>query len=159
MFDSLLDTLDPHLLQKLWDYLLGIRRDERKSIIILTSSSKIAETCGRIAVIHNGSIVYSGRPDDFRRLAGEDMIVLGDIANPMLRNRIQDRLSVVIQEEDGFLSFRVANGERMITDLLAEFGQELGCVYLKRPTLDDALNILYGDSPIVTSAVAGNQDQ
>lgn len=153
--DSLLDTLDPQLLEKLWDYLLGLRRDEQKSFLILTSSSKIAETCPRIAIIHNGSIGFSGRPDDFRKLAGEDMIVLGDIANPMLRNRIQDRLSVIIQEEDGFLSFKVANGERMITDLLAEFGQELGCVYLKRPTLDDALNMLSGSQSVVTAASIG----
>ena len=108
----------------------------------------------RLAVIHRGRISFLGRPDDFRRLAGEDVVVLGDVTNPALRNRIQERISVVIQEEEGFLSFRVANGERVVSDLLMEFGSDLGCVYLKRPTLDDALDVLAAGPATVAAPVA-----
>lgn len=142
VIDSLLDTLDPGILEKLWDYLLGLKRTEAKSFIIMTSRGKIAEMCSRIAVIHRGRINFVGRPDDFRRLAGEDMVVLGDITNPSVKSRIREQLSVVIKEEDGFLSFRVSNGERMVGDLLAEYGSDLSCVYLKRPTLEDALDVI-----------------
>lgn len=142
VIDSLLDTLDPSIFESLWDYMLDIKRALGKSFVILTGSGRVAEVCGRIAVISRGRIGFVGRPEDFRRLAGEDVVVLGDMANPMTRNRIQEQLSVVIREEDGFLSFRVANGERVVGELLSEFGNEMSCVYLKRPTLEDALDVL-----------------
>jgi hypothetical protein len=110
--------------------------------------------CGKLAVIHRGRINFVGRADDFRRLAGEDMVVLGDITNPSVRSRIREQLSVVIQEEDGFLSFRVNNGERMISDLLSEYGTDLGCVYLKRPTLEDALDVVAAGGLNVTAEVS-----
>ena len=144
VIDSLLDTLDRRLLEKLWDHLLKIRREESKCIIVFTSRGRIAEMCGKITVIHRGRLMFIGRPDDFRRAAGEDMVVLGDMADPAVKNRIGEKLSVVVKEEDGFLSFKVSNGERAITDLLAEFGSQLNCVYLKRPTLDDALDVIAG---------------
>ncbi|MEN6583282.1 MAG: ABC transporter ATP-binding protein [Armatimonadota bacterium] len=142
VIDSLLDTIDPDIMEKLWDHMLGLRRSEGKSFLILTSRGKIAEMCGRVAVIHRGRISFLGRPDDLRRLAGEDVVVLGDITSPMIRARIEEQISVVIREEEGFLSFRATNGERVIGDLLSEFGTELGCVYLKRPTLEDALDVI-----------------
>jgi ABC-2 type transport system ATP-binding protein len=152
LFDSLLDNLEPDILEKLWDHLLTLRRTENKSFIILTSRGKIAEMCSRIAVIHRGRISFVGRPDDFRRLAGEDMVVLGDITNPSVKSRIKDQLSVVVQEEDGFLSFRVSNGEKMVGDLLAEYGSDLSCVYLKRPSLEDALEVVAtGGVPVMAN--------
>ncbi len=152
LFDSLLDNLEPDILEKLWDHLLTLRRTENKSFVIFTSRGKIAEMCSRIAVIHRGRISFVGRPDDFRRLAGEDMVVLGDITNPSVKSRIKDQLSVVVQEEDGFLSFRVSNGERMVGDLLAEYGSDLSCVYLKRPSLEDALEVVAtGGIPVMAN--------
>jgi ABC-type multidrug transport system ATPase subunit len=142
LIDSLLDSLDPKIFERVWDHLLKLRRGEMKSFVIFTSLGKIAESCGRIAVIHRGQTVFAGRPEDFRRFAGEDMVVLGDVSNPLVRSRIKEQISVEIKEEDGFLSFRVTNGQRMVGDLLSEFGSELSCVYLKRATLEDALDVI-----------------
>lgn len=150
VIDSLLDTLDQDLFEKVWEHLLKLRRDEMKSVLVLTSVGKLAGMCARIVVLHRGRVGYIGGPDDFRRIAGDDMIVLGDMDNPTTRNRISERFSVIISEDDGFLSFRVGNGERMVGDLLAEFGSELSCVYLKRPTLDDALNVIHGGAAVAT---------
>lgn len=151
VIDSLLDSLDPEAFESLWDHLLDLKRSSGKSFVVMTGSGKIAEVCQRIAVISRGRIGFLGRPEDFRRLAGEDVVVLGDMSNPMTRHRIQERLSVVIQEEDGFLSFRVANGERIVGELLSEFGNEMSCVYLKRPTLEDALDVLARGGSTVTA--------
>jgi len=153
VFDSVMDSLDPAGREKLWNHLIESRRTDRKSYIVLTSVSRVAELCSRIAVIHRGSISFTGRPDDFRGLAGEDMVVIGDIRDPMLKHRITERISVVVQEHEGFLSFRVGDGERMVSDLLAEFGSDLSCVYLKRPTLDDALDVLATGSRGVAARV------
>lgn len=142
VIDSLLDRLEPAIFEAVWDYILDLKRATGRSFVILTGSGKVAETCGRMAVISRGRIAFVGRSEDFRRLAGEDMIVLGEMENPITRNRIEEHLSVVIREEDGYLSFRVAHGERVIGELLSEFGNEISCVYLKRPTLEDALEAL-----------------
>lgn len=157
VIDSLLDSLDPEVFESVWDHLLDLKRTSGKSFVVLTGSGKIAEVCQRIAVISRGRIAFLGRPEDFRRLAGEDVVVLGDMSNPMTRHRIQERLSVVIQEEDGFLSFRVANGERVVGELLSEFGNEMSCVYLKRPTLEDALDVLARGGSSVTAGTGGKK--
>ena len=157
VIDSLLDSLDPAVFESLWDYLLDLKRSLAKSFVILTGSGKVAEVCGRIAVISRGRIGFLGRPEDFRRLAGEDVIVLGDMDNPLTRSRIQEQLSVVITEEDGFLSFRVANGERVVGELLSEFGNEMSCVYLKRPTLEDALDVLARGSSNIAAGTGGRK--
>ena len=153
IIDSLLDSLDSDIFEKLWEHILTLRRSESKSFVIMTSSSKVAEVCGKIAVIHRGRIGFIGQPDDFKRLAGEDMVVLGDVSDPIVKKRIQEKFSLVIQEEQGFLSFRVSNGERAVGDLLAEYGSDLSCVYLKRPTLEDALDVLANGSSSVTASV------
>ncbi len=152
LLDGVLDNLDSDVLERLWEHLLKLRRETRGSVVVLTSSGKVAEVCGRIAVISSGKIGFLGRPDDFRRLAGDDMVVLGELNSPLVRTKVQKRFSVMISEEDGFLSFRVAKGEKVVSDLMAEFGSELGCVYLKRPRLEDALDILDGGGGIVADA-------
>lgn len=153
VIDSLLDTLDPAMLERVWDHMLNLRREQLKSVIVFTSSARVAELCNRIAVLHKGKIGYLGKPDDFRRMGGEDMVVLGDMNSPLVRDKIEERFSVVIREQDGFLSFKVANGERMVSDLLGEFGSEMSCVYLKRPTLDDALDVLAGGDLHVAAGI------
>ena len=153
IIDSLLDTLDSDIFEKLWEHILSLRRSESKSFVILTSSAKVAEVCGKIAVINRGRIGFIGKADDFRRLAGEDMVVLGDVSDPLVKKRIQDKFSLIIQEEQGFLSFRVSNGERAVGDLLAEYGSDLSCVYLKRPTLEDALEVLANGGSTVTASI------
>lgn len=157
VIDSLLDSLDPAVFESLWDYMLDLKRSLTKSFVILTGSGRVAEVCGRIAVISRGRIGFLGRPEDFRRLAGEDVIVLGDMDNPLTRSRIQEQLSVVITEEDGFLSFRVANGERVVGELLSEFGNEMSCVYLKRPTLEDALDVLARGGSSISAGTGGRK--
>jgi len=157
VIDCLFDTLEPSLAESLWDHMLECKRALGKSFIILTGSGRIAEMCGRIAVISRGKIAFTGRPEDFRRLAGEDIVVLGDVANPLTRTRIAERLSVVITEEDGFLSFRVANGERVVGELLSEFGNEMSCVYLKRPSLEDALDVLSRGASSVAAGTGGKK--
>ncbi len=157
IIDCLLDTLEPSLIESLWDYMLECKRALGKSFVILTGSGRIAEMCGRIAVISRGKVAFLGRPEDFRRLAGEDVVVLGDMANPLTRTRIAEQLSVVITEEDGFLSFRVANGERVVGELLSEFGNEMSCVYLKRPSLEDALDVLSRGGSSVAAGTGGSK--
>lgn len=159
VIDSLLDGLDPDVFERLWEHLLALRRSGTRSVLAATASAKVAETAGRTAVLHRGRVVFDGSPDNLRRLAGEDVVVMGGVEDPSARDRIRDRFSLVIREEDGFLSFRTAGGERIASDLLAEFGSEVSCVYLKRPTLDDALDALAGGAPEVTASAAPKEAQ
>lgn len=157
VIDGLADRLDSATFEKLWEYLIDQRRRHARSALITTASGRIAELCDRIAVLSRGRIEYVGRAEDFRLMAGEDVVVLGEMASPFVRNRIEEKLSVVIREEDGFLSFRVSRGEKAVSDLLAEFGSELGCIYLKRPRLEDALDAIDSGRASVTARAGSTQ--
>ncbi len=145
VFDSLLDSLSPGLVERLWDHLLALRRDHGAAILIVTASGKIAQMCSKMAVLVGGGVGYFGPPEEFRRMAGDDMVVVGDVKNPFIKNRIREQFAVTVSEEDGFLSFRAGSADKIVADLLSEFGADLGCVYLKRPTLEDALEVSMGD--------------
>ncbi len=154
VIDSLLDSIERGLLEKVWDHILSERRAKGRTFVLTTRSSRIASLCPRITVLHRGRNAFTGRPEDFRKLGGQDMVVLTELANPALQERISERLSVIIKEEEGFLSFRVSDAEKTISSLLAEFGSEIGCVYLRRPTLDDALEVLESG----TQSVAAHEE-
>jgi len=149
LLDGLLETLDPEIYRKLWGYLLSLRRDDERAVLVMTTSGRIAQACDRVLALHKGRMQFIGRPDDLRRLAGQDMIVLGNIGSPSVRRHLQEQFSVVINEGDGFLSFRVSDGDEVVGSLLGEFGSDLGCVYLKRPSLEDALDVVSGGSEAV----------
>lgn len=144
--DGLLDVLSPETLEHLWDYLLELRRDNGAGLVVMTGSGRIAQMCSQTAVLVNGNIGFLGETEEFRRMAGEDMVVIGNIANPLARNRIKEQFAVMVSEEEGFLSFRVANSDKVVADILNEYGSDVGCVYLKRPTLDDALEVSMGSA-------------
>lgn len=144
--DGLLDTLSPETLEHLWDYLLELRRDNGAGLVVMTGSGRIAQMCSQTAVLVNGNIGFFGETEEFRRMAGEDMVVIGNIGSPLVRNRIKEQFAVMVSEEEGFLSFRVANSDKVVADILNEYGSDVGCVYLKRPTLDDALEVSMGSA-------------
>ena len=106
VIDSLLDSLDADTLEKLWEHLLSLRRSDLKAIVVFTSVGRVAQMCSRLAVIHRGRINFVGRPEDFRRLAGEDMVVLSDVNSPEIRSRLREQISLEIKEEDGFCRSR-----------------------------------------------------
>lgn len=159
IIDSLLDGVDAGTFERLWSHLLTLRRSEERSVIVTTSSSRVAGAAERVIVLHRGCVMFDGHPDALRRLAGEDIVVLGDVSDPAARRQIRERFSVTVSEEDGFLSFRTTGGERLAEELLAEFGSEVSCVYMKRPTLDDALDAIAGGSPQVCTRTPGEARQ
>ena len=146
VIDSLLDNLDTDILEKLWDYLLSLRRNDLKAIVVLTGVGRVAQMCNKLAVIHRGRINFIGRPEDFRRMAGEDMVVLGDVTSPEIRNRLREQISLEIKEEDGFSivqgclrrasNRRSALGVRLGTRLrlsqAAHFGRCAGRAHFRR---------------------------
>lgn len=145
IFDSLLDNLSAVTLERVWDYLLNVRRSKKAAVIVITGLGKIAQMCSKMAVMVGGSIGYYGSPEEFRRMAGDDMVVVGDLKNPIIKNKIKEQFAVTISEEEGFLSFRAGSSDKVVADLLSEFGADLGCVYLKRPTIEDALEVSMGE--------------
>ncbi len=139
VIDSLLERLDRTVFERVWDYLINAKRLERRSVMVLTSSGYVAGLASRIVALDKGRIVYSGETDEFRRLAGDDMVIISDAGDPLLKKRLQEQFAVVVSEENGYLSFRAAESEPAVADILSEYGSDVNCVYLKRPNIEDAL--------------------
>lgn len=147
--DGLLDVLSSETLERVWSHLLEVRRTRGAGAIVMTGSGRIAQMCGAMAVLIGGRIGYTGGPEEFRKMAGDDMVIVGDIKNPSVRSRIREQFAVTVAEEEGFLSFKVGSSDRVVTELLEQYGSDIGYVYLKRPALEDALDISMGLVPPV----------
>lgn len=140
IFDGILDNLPSKLTEKLWEYLESMVRVSSKSIIICTTSAKISEMCSRLVVLEGGCIRFSGKPDELRKFAKEDTLILGSLKDIKIKDKISEDLAVEIIEDDGFWTLKVNDPETQAGRLLAEYGSKLGCIYIKKLNLEDALN-------------------
>lgn len=159
IIDSLLDTMEPSVVERVWEYLLNLRREQGTALILVTGLGKVAQMCSRVIVLVGGLAGYDGSPDAFCKMAGEDIVVVGDIKNPYIKDKIKQQFIVTVSEEDGFLSFKTGNGDKTVADLLSEFGADMGCVYLKRPTLEDALEISAAEIHTLAADIREGIDQ
>lgn len=140
IFDGILDNLPSKLSEKLWEYIESMVRVSSKSVIICTTSAKTSEMCSRLVVLDGGCIRFSGKPDELRRFAKEDTLILGSLKDVKIKNQIAEDLAVEIIEDDGFWTLKVNDPETEAGRLLAEYGSKLGCIYIKKLNLEDALN-------------------
>ncbi len=140
--DGLFDSMDSGPLTAVWEHLVGECRRAGKSVLLLTSNARIAQMADKVGALIDGRLRFFGTPDDMRRLAGEDVVVVSEAASPQIARQIGEGMAVKVWEEGNGFAFRAIDGELAVGKVLAEHKQSVGAVYLRRPTLDDALETL-----------------
>ncbi len=140
--DGLFDCMDNAPLIAIWEHLVGECRGAQKSVLLLTSTAKVAQIADQVGALIDGRLRFFGAPDDMRRLGGEDVVVVSEAASPQMARQIGEGMAVKVWEEGNGFAFRAVDGELAVGKVLAEHKQGVGAVYLRRPTLDDALETL-----------------
>jgi len=141
MIDGLTDTLPEDLRKSVWRHLQK-RARSGGVVIVATSDAREAELCERIGVLEAGRLVFVGAPEELIRSAGPQMVVVQAVRAAIVRDKIRERLGVVVREREGGLLFATEDGEGAVNEILGELGSDVTAVYVRRPSLADALEKL-----------------
>lgn len=142
LIDGVLDSMDGTTLKAVWEHLVGECRGCGKSLVLMTSNGRTAQLADRVVALVDGQVRFFGAPDEMRRLAGDDVVVVSEADSPQIARQVGEAMAVKVWEEGNGFAFRAVDGELAVGKVLAEHKGSVGAVFLRRPSLEDALDAL-----------------
>jgi len=136
--------LDPQPRNRLWEYILDLRKREQITIFLTTHYMDEAEHADRIAIMDYGKIVALDTPKRLKRIVGKDIISVGTDDNDKVGEEIRRRYQIEVRQDNNELVFEVAKGEKFLPDFIKEFGSRVLSIGLRHPSLDDVFLKLTG---------------
>jgi len=136
--------LDPQTRNRMWEYILELRRQEGTTIFLTTHYMDEADKADRIAVIDLGKLIAMDTPAKLKRMVGKDIISLKTDDNDRAVAEIRTRYQTEARHDGDGLCFEVANGEEFLPVFLREFSTHILSVSMRRPSLDDVFLKLTG---------------
>jgi ABC-2 type transport system ATP-binding protein len=136
--------LDPQTRNRLWEYILDLRKREQITIFLTTHYMDEAENADRIAIMDCGKIVALDTPNRLKHIVGKDIISVGTDDNDKAAEEIRRRYQIEVRQDGNELVFEVAKGENFLPDFIREFGSRVLSIGLRHPSLDDVFLKLTG---------------
>ena len=136
--------LDPQTRNRIWEYILELRRREGTTIFLTTHYMDEAEKADRIAIIDYGKLVAIDTPEELKKLVGKDIISLKTDDDTKAAEEIRFRYRIETRYDSDGLTFEVASGEEFLPTFIKEFDTKILSVSLRRPSLDDVFLKLTG---------------
>ncbi len=136
--------LDPQTRNRLWEYILKLKKQEGTTVFLTTHYMDEATNADRIAIIDHGKIVALDTPENLKQLVGKDIISVKTDDDPSATEEIRHRYQIEARHDGDGITFEVTNGETFIPNFIKEFGTKILSISLRRPTLDDVFLKLTG---------------
>ena len=136
--------LDPQTRNRIWDYVLDLRRREETTIFMTTHYMDEADKADRIAIIDHGRLVAVDTPEKLKRAVGRDIITVKTDDDARAAEEIKHRYQLEARCDGAGLTFEVEKGEEFLPVFIKEFGTKILSVSLRRPSLDDVFLKLTG---------------
>lgn len=141
--DGLIERLDRPIRRRLWEYILS-RKRHGETFVVSTASADEAALCDRLAALVQGRLAYVGSPGDLMAAVRNEVIVVESARDTVLKSKLKDRFGAAVTERGGTVEFRSCDASADIARIFSEMSSDVGCVYLREPTLDDALDRMEG---------------
>ena len=136
--------LDPQTRNRIWEYILEMRRREKTTIFLTTHYMDEAENTDRIAIIDHGRLVAMDTPESLKMLVGKDIISVKTGDDNGAAEELRLRYQIEARHDSDGLVFEVNSGEEFLPTFIKEFGINILSVSLRRPSLDDVFLKLTG---------------
>jgi ABC-2 type transport system ATP-binding protein len=136
--------LDPQTRNRMWEYILELRRQEGTTIFLTTHYMDEAEKADRIGVIDYGKIIAMDTPEKLKRMVGKDIISLKADDADRAAEEIRTRYHIEARRDGDGLFFEVPNGEEFLPVFLKQFDNKILGVSMRHPSLDDVFLKLTG---------------
>ena len=129
--------LDPAARLDLWNYLKNLRDSEGITVVATTHLMDEAESCDKLAIMHQGKIVAFGSPSELKSKIGGDVIVIKPYHLEELKFKIQEKFKIESAVMDGHLQIEHSKGHKLATELVENFPGQIESFIFRRPTLED----------------------
>jgi ABC-2 type transport system ATP-binding protein len=137
LMDEASTGLDPAARRELSRHVEELRQSEGVTILLTTHILEEADRCDRLVLLHQGSIVAHGSPNELRSSIGGDVVVLSTADPQTLATNIEQRFHLKTSARDGEVRVEIENGHRFIAEVVEAFPGAVNSVGLHKPTLED----------------------
>jgi len=128
--------LDPQTREHIWEYIEGLVKTERVTIIITTHYMEEADRlCNRIAIIDHGRVVALDSPSNLKSKMGGEVIKL-QTRSPKLDQIKELDYVTSVNRTDRAVVLTVKNASAHLQEILGKVG-EVESVEIRTPTLND----------------------
>ena len=129
--------LDPGARRDFGRHLRNLRDHAGVTVVLTTHYMEEAERADRVAVLHEGSLVALGTPDELKRSVGGDVVVIEAESPQRLREKVCAQFAVEAKVVDGTVRVERARGHELVRDVVEAFPGEVRSVTFGKPTLED----------------------
>ena len=128
--------LDPQTREHIWEYIEGLVKAEKVTIIITTHYMEEADRlCNRIAIIDHGRVVALDSPSNLKSKMGGEVIKL-QTRSPTLDQIKELDYVTSVKKTDKAVVLTVKNASTHLQEILSKIGQ-VESVEIRTPTLND----------------------
>ncbi len=137
--------LDPQTRNKMWDYIIKLKKSKNITIFLTSHYMEETEICDRIAIIDKGKIIALDTPDNLKKIIGGDIITILSEDNIMLRRYIKEITgSEAHDAKDGKVRFEVKDSSVFIPKFIRNSPVKILSISARKPTLNDVFLDLTG---------------
>ncbi len=137
--------LDAQTRNKIWDYLLKVRKENNITIFLTTQYINEAEICDRISVIDHGEIIALDTPSNLKSIANKDTIEIQTNDNVKSLEEVKNNFPNIFAKIIGKnIIIKSEKGETFLPKVLDAITEEIVSINLTKPTLEDIFLELTG---------------
>ncbi len=129
--------LDPRARAGLWDFLLGLNREKKITILVTTHLMEEAEKCSRLVIIDQGRIIAEGSPEVLKAGVGTGRVFVGTPEPQKVSEMIQKRFQLTAVSCDGGLQIEHPMPRDFVLDLIDAFPERMHFFSVRQPSLED----------------------
>jgi ABC-2 type transport system ATP-binding protein len=145
LLDEPTTGVDPISRQEFWQIIGRLVEERNATVLLSTSYMDEAERCHRIALVHGGTVIGEGTPEDLKRRASGRFARLSAVPQSSALQILRERHDVQSTEVFGDELHITFDGElREIEAGLIERGVSVGHMALQEPGLEDVFLQLLG---------------
>lgn len=129
--------LDPGARLDLWNYLKKLRQENGITVLATTHLMDEAETCDRVAIMHQGQIVKIGKPEELKKAIRGDVIVLKTSQPEKLAAKVKEKFGISAAMIDQALQMEHPKGPEFMAQLAGAFPEDIQAITFRKSTLED----------------------
>ena len=142
LLDDLLDAMPEPLFERAWSHLRARASNENSAVIFSTVRSDVAERADRVLILDSGRLLAFAPPSEILSAYGCETVTIEAVDPSLVRGTLRGISEVEVEEIPGGVRFTATDGARAAADLFRHPPQGARIVYVRPPTLWDALNRL-----------------
>lgn len=137
--------LDPQTRNKIWDYIIKLKKSKKITIFLTSHYMEETEICDRIAIIDRGKIIALDTPDNLKKTIGGDIITILSEDNIKLKGYINGIIdSEAYDAKEGKVRFEVKDSASFIPKFIKNSPVKILSISARKPTLNDVFLDLTG---------------